>query len=81
MSRPTAIELRGVGKRFTKYVDTPMLLTSALRFRPQTRRDKFWALARRRPDRGRRRIRRRHREKRVRQVDPDVADRRYHGSD
>ena len=44
MSRPTAIELRGVGKRFTKYVDTPMLLTSALRFRPQTRRDRFWAL-------------------------------------
>jgi ABC-type polysaccharide/polyol phosphate transport system ATPase subunit len=44
MSRPTAIELRGVGKRFTKYVDTPLLLTSALRFRPQTRRDKFWAV-------------------------------------
>ncbi len=44
MMQPTAIELRGVGKRFTKYVDTPMLLTSALRFRPQTRRDKFWAV-------------------------------------
>jgi ABC-type polysaccharide/polyol phosphate transport system ATPase subunit len=44
MSRSTAIELHGVGKRFTKYVDTPMLLTSALRFRPQTRRERFWAL-------------------------------------
>lgn len=44
MSRATAIELRGVGKRFTKYVDTPMLLTSALRFRPKTHRDRFWAL-------------------------------------
>lgn len=44
MSQRTAIELRGVGKRFTKYVDTPMLLTSALRFRPKTRNDKFWAL-------------------------------------
>ena len=44
MSRPTAIELRGVGKRFTKYSDTPMLLSSALRFRPKTRRDRFWAL-------------------------------------
>jgi ABC-type polysaccharide/polyol phosphate transport system ATPase subunit len=44
VSQTTAIELRGVGKRFTKYVDTPLLLTSALRFRPQTRRDKFWAL-------------------------------------
>src|SRR5690348_4107025 len=44
MNRPTAIELSGVGKRFTKYVDTPLLLTSALRFRPKTRRDRFWAL-------------------------------------
>jgi ABC-2 type transport system ATP-binding protein len=44
MSQHSAIELRRLGKCFTKYVDTPMLLTSALRFRPQTRRDKFWAL-------------------------------------
>ncbi|HUC36539.1 MAG TPA: ABC transporter ATP-binding protein [Acidimicrobiales bacterium] len=40
----TAIELRGVGKRFTKYVDTPMLVTAAARFRPRTRRDKLWAI-------------------------------------
>jgi ABC-type polysaccharide/polyol phosphate transport system ATPase subunit len=39
-----AIELAGVGKRFTKYVDTPMLLTSALRLRPHTRREKLWAV-------------------------------------
>lgn len=39
-----AIELRGVGKRFTKYVDTPMLLTAAMRFRPHTRREKLWAI-------------------------------------
>src|SRR5580698_1666694 len=39
-----AIELTGVGKRYTKYVDTPMIITSALRFRPQTRREKLWAV-------------------------------------
>jgi len=39
-----AVELRGVGKRFTKYVDTPMLVTTALRFRPHTRREKLWAI-------------------------------------
>ncbi|MDE3085835.1 MAG: ABC transporter ATP-binding protein [Acidobacteriota bacterium] len=39
-----AIELRGVSKQFTKYVDTPMLLTSMLRFRPGTRRDRIWAV-------------------------------------
>ncbi len=44
MSRSSAIELRDVSKMFTKYVDTPMLLTSALRFRPKTERDEFWAL-------------------------------------
>jgi ABC-type polysaccharide/polyol phosphate transport system ATPase subunit len=40
----TAVELRGVSKQFTKYVDTPMLLTSVLRFRPGTRRERIWAL-------------------------------------
>lgn len=40
----TAVELQGVGKRFTKYVDTPMLLTTAMRFRPHTRREKLWAI-------------------------------------
>src|SRR5581483_2212884 len=40
----TAIELRGVGKRFIKYEDTPMLLTSAMRLRPKTRRERLWAV-------------------------------------
>jgi len=39
-----AVELRGVGKRYTKYVDTPMLVTSALRLRAGHRRDRLWAL-------------------------------------
>lgn len=39
-----AIELHGVGKRFTKYVDTPMLVSSVLRWRPKTRRDRLWAV-------------------------------------
>jgi lipopolysaccharide transport system ATP-binding protein len=40
----TAVELRSLGKRFTKYVDTPMLLTAATRIRPHTRREKLWAI-------------------------------------
>lgn len=40
----TAIELVDVSKRFTKYVDTPMLLTAAVRFRPRTRREKLVAV-------------------------------------
>ncbi len=40
----TAIELAGAGKRYTKYDDTPMLLTTALHFRPRTRRNKLWAV-------------------------------------
>ncbi len=36
------ISLRGVGKRYTKYEDAPMLLTAALRSR--TRRSDLWAL-------------------------------------
>ena len=40
----TAIDLVGVGKRFTKYEDTPVLLTSAKRLRAQHRRDKIWAV-------------------------------------
>jgi ABC-type polysaccharide/polyol phosphate transport system ATPase subunit len=39
-----AIELAGAGKRFTKYDDTPMLVTRALRFRTRTKRSKLWAL-------------------------------------
>ena len=37
-----AISLRGVGKRYVKYDDAPMLLTAALRAR--TRRSALWAL-------------------------------------
>ncbi len=40
----TAIAMSKVGKRYTKYDDTPMLLTSALHFRPRTRRGRLWAL-------------------------------------
>jgi len=43
MSEP-AIELAGMGKQFTKYDDTPMLVTRALRFRTRTKRSKLWAL-------------------------------------
>jgi ABC-2 type transport system ATP-binding protein len=39
-----AIELRGVGKRFTKYEDTPLLVTTALRLHRRTRRAKMWAI-------------------------------------
>ncbi len=39
-----AIELAGAGKRFTKYEDTPMILTSALRVRNRTRREQLWAV-------------------------------------
>jgi len=39
-----AIELRNAGKRYTKYDDTPMLLTSALHFGRRTRREKLWAI-------------------------------------
>lgn len=41
----TAIELRHVGKRYTKYDDTPLLLTSAAeRLRRRSRRAKLWAV-------------------------------------
>jgi ABC-type polysaccharide/polyol phosphate transport system ATPase subunit len=39
-----AIEIINAGKRYTKYDDTPMLITSALHFRPRTRRNKLWAV-------------------------------------
>ena len=38
------ISATGVGKRYTKYEDQPMLLTSALRLRASTRRSALWAL-------------------------------------
>lgn len=39
-----AIEVEAAGKRYTKYDDTPMLITSALHFRGRTRRSKLWAV-------------------------------------
>ena len=39
-----AIEVSGAGKRYTKYDDSPMLITSALHFRARTQRNKLWAL-------------------------------------
>ena len=38
-----AIEVSGAGKRYTKYEDTPMLISS-LRFRARTQRNKLWAV-------------------------------------
>ena len=39
------IELSGAGKRYTKYEDTPMLLTRALRVGPRPRRSMLWLSA------------------------------------
>ena len=39
-----AIEVSGAGKRYTKYDDSPMLITSALHFRARTQRNKLWAI-------------------------------------
>lgn len=38
------IRLTGVGKRYTKYDDEPMLVTGALRLRHRTRRSALWAV-------------------------------------
>ena len=38
------VEVRGVGKRFVKYEDSPMLITAALRLRQRTRRSSLWAV-------------------------------------
>ena len=38
------VELAGVGKRFTKFEDSPMLATAALRLRQRTRRSVLWAI-------------------------------------
>jgi lipopolysaccharide transport system ATP-binding protein len=38
------IRLVDVGKRYTKYEDSPMLVTAALRFRTRTRRSQLWAI-------------------------------------
>lgn len=39
-----AIRMAGVGKRYTKFDDQPMIINTLLRFRARTRRDKLWAL-------------------------------------
>lgn len=39
-----AVELSGVGKRYTKYDDVPMLATAASRLRSRSRRSELWAL-------------------------------------
>ena len=39
-----AIEVSGAGKRYTKYDDSPMLITSALHIRSRTQRNKLWAI-------------------------------------
>jgi len=44
VSAPSAISLEGVGKRFTKYEDTPMLVSRVLQLRNRTRRSSLWAL-------------------------------------
>ena len=38
------VSLTGVGKRFVKFDDAPLLATAALRFRTRTRRSDLWAL-------------------------------------
>jgi ABC-type polysaccharide/polyol phosphate transport system ATPase subunit len=43
MSEP-AIRLTGVGKRYTKYEDAPMLITAALKLRARSRRSDLWAV-------------------------------------
>jgi ABC-2 type transport system ATP-binding protein len=40
----SVISLSGVGKRYVKYDDVPMLLTRALRFRHTTKRSELWAV-------------------------------------
>ena len=40
----TPVRLVDAGKRYTKYEDAPMLVTSALRFRSRTRRTQLWAV-------------------------------------
>ncbi|MFL6239517.1 MAG: ABC transporter ATP-binding protein [Actinomycetes bacterium] len=40
----SVIELSGVGKRYIKYVDAPMLTTALVRFRRGTKRDELWAV-------------------------------------
>ncbi|HET6793748.1 MAG TPA: ATP-binding cassette domain-containing protein, partial [Acidimicrobiales bacterium] len=39
-----AVSLTGVGKRYTKYEDAPLLVTAALRLRTRTRRTPLWAV-------------------------------------
>ena len=43
MAEPV-ISLAGVGKRYTKFEDEPMLVSAALRFRARTKRSQLWAV-------------------------------------
>jgi ABC-type polysaccharide/polyol phosphate transport system ATPase subunit len=42
--RPSLVSIQDVGKRYVKYEDTPILLSSVLRMRSKTRRSKLWAV-------------------------------------
>jgi ABC-type polysaccharide/polyol phosphate transport system ATPase subunit len=42
--RHPLVSLQDVGKRYVKYEDTPILLSSVLRMRSKTRRSKLWAV-------------------------------------
>jgi len=44
VTEPAAIEVERVGKRYTKYEDTPMLISSVLQLRNRSRRSSLWAL-------------------------------------
>ena len=44
MSEPGRVRLQNVGKRYVKYDDVPLLLTSALRMRAGHRRSQLWAI-------------------------------------
>ncbi len=44
MTEPSVIEVDRVGKRYTKYEDTPMLISSILQLRNRSRRSTLWAL-------------------------------------
>jgi ABC-type polysaccharide/polyol phosphate transport system ATPase subunit len=44
VTEPHAIEVANVGKRYTKYEDTPLLVSSLMQLRNRTKRSTLWAL-------------------------------------
>ena len=44
MTEPLSIDVQGVGKRYVKYEDTPMLVSHLFQLRNRTRRSSLWAL-------------------------------------